>query len=196
MLVVGLTGGIGSGKTAASDYFKVLGIDVIDADIASRVVVELGQPALAAIAEHFGSDVLLTNGELNRAALREKIFTDPQQKQWLEDLLHPLIGAEIDRQLAAVTSPYALFVSPLLLETQQSLRCDRIIVVDVDVATQVKRASSRDNNSEAMIRNIINSQMSRADRLSRADDIVSNSGSLAELHQQIDRLHQRYLKLV
>ena len=196
MLVVGLTGGIGSGKTAASDYFKVLGIDVIDADIASRVVVEPGQPALAAIAEHFGSDVLLTNGELNRAALREKIFTDPQQKQWLEDLLHPLIGAEIDRQLAAVTSPYALFVSPLLLETQQSGRCDRIIVVDVDVATQVKRASSRDNNSEAMIRNIINSQMSRADRLSRADDIVSNSGSLAELHQQIDRLHQRYLKLV
>ena len=196
MLVVGLTGGIGSGKTAASDYFKVLGIDVIDADLASRVVVEPGQPALAAIAEHFGSDVLLANGELNRAALREKIFTDPQQKQWLESLLHPLIGAEIDRQLAAVTSPYALFVSPLLLETQQSGRCDRIIVVDVDVATQVKRASSRDNNSEAMIRNIINSQMSRADRLSRADDIVSNSGSLAELHQQIDRLHQRYLKLI
>ena len=196
MLIVGLTGGIGSGKTAASDYFKVLGIDVIDADIASRVVVEPGQPALAAIAEHFGSDVLLANGELNRAALREKIFTDPQQKQWLENLLHPLIGAEIDRQLAAVTSPYALFVSPLLLETQQSGRCDRIIVVDVDVDTQVKRATSRDNNSEAMIRNIINSQMSRADRLSRADDIVSNSGSLAELHQQIDRLHQRYLKLI
>jgi len=196
MLVVGLTGGIGSGKTAASDYFKVLGIDVIDADLASRVVVEPGQPALAAIAEHFGSDVLLANGELNRAALREKIFTDPQQKQWLENLLHPLIGAEIDRQLAAVTSPYALFVSPLLLETQQSLRCGRIIVVDVDVDTQVKRATSRDNNSEAMIRNIINSQMPRADRLSRADDIVSNSGSLAELHQQIDRLHQRYLKLI
>src|SRR5210317_2236300 len=139
MLVVGLTGGIGSGKTAASDYFKVLGIDVIDADIASRVVVEPGQAALAAIAEHFGSDVLLANGELNRAALREKIFTDPQQKQWLENLLHPLIGAEIDRQLAAVTSPYALFVSPLLLETQQSGRCDHIIVVDVDVETQVKR---------------------------------------------------------
>jgi len=196
MLVVGLTGGIGSGKTAASDYFNVLGIDVIDADLASRVVVEPGQPALAAIAEHFGSDVLLTDGELNRAALREKIFTDPQQKQWLESLLHPLIGAEIDRQLAAVTSPYALFVSPLLLETQQSLRCDRIIVIDVDVDTQVKRATSRDNNSEAMIRNIINSQMSRADRLSRADDIVTNSGSLAELHQQIDRLHQRYLKLI
>ena len=196
MLIVGLTGGIGSGKTAASDYFKVLGIDVIDADLASRVVVEPGQPALAAIAEHFGSDVLLANGELNRAALREKIFTDPQQKQWLESLLHPLIGAEIDRQLAAVTSPYALFVSPLLLETQQSGRCDRIIVVDVDVDTQVKRATSRDNNSEAMIRNIINSQMSRADRLSRADDIVTNSGSLAELHQQIDRLHQRYLKLI
>jgi len=196
MLIVGLTGGIGSGKTAASDYFKVLGIDVIDADLASRVVVEPGQQALAAIAEHFGSDVLLANGELNRAALREKIFTDPQQKQWLESLLHPLIGAEIDRQLAAVTSPYALFVSPLLLETQQSGRCDRIIVVDVDVDTQVKRATSRDNNSEAMIRNIINSQMSRADRLSHADDIVSNSGSLAELHQQIDRLHQRYLKLI
>ena len=196
MLVVGLNGGIGSGKTAASDYFKVLGIDVIDADLASRVVVEPGQPALAAITEHFGSDVLLANGELNRAALREKIFTDPQQKQWLESLLHPLIGAEIDRQLAAVTSPYALFVSPLLLETQQSGRCDRIIVVDVDVDTQVKRATSRDNNSEAMIRNIINSQMSRADRLSRADDIVFNSGSLAELHQQIDRLHQRYLKLI
>lgn len=195
MLVIGLTGGIGSGKTAVSDRFESLGITIVDADLASRIVVEPGKPALAAISTHFGADLILADGNLNRAAMRQRIFADPAAKQWLESLLHPLIGKEIDRQLKNSTSPYTLLVSPLLLETSQRKRCDRILVVDVPVDVQIARASRRDNNDPTLIKSIIASQMPREERLNYADDVISNEGDLATLYQHVDTLHQKYLEM-
>lgn len=195
MFVIGLTGGIGSGKTAASDYFKQLGIDIVDADVAARVVVEPGTPGLNRITSHFGEDILLKTGELNRALLRQRIFSNPAEKKWLEELLHPLIAREIDRQLAETRSPYVIFVSPLLLETQQHQRCNRILVVDAQVDTQVERAAARDNNSADMIRAIIKNQMPREARLDRADDVLLNDADIDTLHRRIENLHRQYLEL-
>ncbi len=195
MFVIGLTGGIGSGKTAASDYFKQLGIDIVDADVAARVVVEPGTPGLNRITSHFGEDILLKTGELNRALLRQRIFSNPAEKKWLEELLHPLIAREIDRQLAETSSPYVIFVSPLLLETQQHQRCNRILVVDAQVDTQVERAAARDNNSADMIRAIIKNQMPREARLDRADDVLLNDADIDTLHKRIEILHRQYLEL-
>lgn len=195
MFVIGLTGGIGSGKTAASDYFKQLGIDIVDADVAARVVVEPGTPGLNRITAHFGEDILLKTGELNRALLRQRIFSNPAEKKWLEELLHPLIAREIDRQLAETSSPYVIFVSPLLLETQQHQRCNRILVVDAQVDTQVERAAARDNNSADMIRAIIKNQMPREARLDRADDVLLNDADIDTLHKRIEILHRQYLEL-
>ncbi len=195
MLVIGLTGGIGSGKTAVSDRLKSNGITIVDADIASRIVVEPGKPALAAISEHFGADMILADGNLDRAAMRQHIFADPAAKQWLESLLHPLIGAEIDRQIQNAKSPYVILVSPLLLETNQRQRCDRILVVDVPVDVQISRASARDNNTPELIKSIIANQMPREQRLGAADDVVSNDGDLASLYQHIDAMHEQYLTL-
>ena len=194
-LVIGLTGGIGSGKTAASDYLASKGADVVDADICARIVVETGKPALKKIAKHFGEDILLSSGELDRAKLRSIIFNSPEEKRWLESLLHPLIRAEIITQLNSSQSSYAIFVSPLLLETDQFKLCDRILVIDVPEALQLERASSRDNNDPEQIKRIIVSQIPRSDRLEKADDIVENSGDVAQLQQKLDTLHQRYLAL-
>lgn len=193
--VVGLTGGIGSGKTAASDYFHSLGIDVVDADVVARIVVNPETPALREIAKHFGNDILLSDGSLNRASLRQKVFANPTEKAWLENLLHPLIGQEIDTQLTNANSPYVIYVSPLLLESEQNYRCHRILVVDAPVELQVSRATLRDNNTESMIRRIVKQQMPRADRLERADDVLLNDSDLEALHKRIDRLHQQYLRL-
>lgn len=195
MFVVGLTGGIGSGKTAVSDYFHKLGVDVVDADVVARIVVNPGTPALKKIAQHFGNDLLLSDGSLNRAALRQKVFADPTEKAWLENLLHPLIGQEIDNQLANASSPYVIYVSPLLLESQQNYRCHHILVVDAPVELQVERATARDNNTESMIRRIVKQQMPRAERLQQADDILVNDGDLESLYANIDRLHQKFLRL-
>ena len=195
MFVIGLTGGIGSGKTAATDHFKTLGIDIIDADIASRVVVEAGTPALEKIAEHFGSGVLLADQSLNRAALRTKIFAESGAKQWLEALLHPLIADEILRALSTASSPYAIFVSPLLIESQQIALCDRILVIDVPEELQLQRTVSRDNNDEDQVKRIIATQASRQQRLDKADDIIENTQGLVELQEQIEDLHQRYLEM-
>lgn len=194
LFIVGLTGGIGSGKSAAARCFERLGITVVNADIASRKVVEPGMPALAAIAEHFGPDILLPDGQLDRAALRQRIFSDPAAKQWLEQLLHPQIGAWIWQQLRAATGPYAILESPLLLESTQHQRVDRILVVDVPEDVQVARATTRDSNSEAQIRAIMASQMPRAERLSRADDVIDNSGDIDNLQQQVAVLHDRYVQ--
>lgn len=194
MLTVGLTGGIGSGKSEVSRRFEALGITVADADIAARVVVEPGQPALKSISEKFGSSILSDDGSLNRALLRQKIFSQADDKAWLEALLHPLIAAEIQRQLDCATGPYRILSSPLLLETEQWRGVDRILVVDVDEETQVRRSCSRDSNSETQIRAIMAAQITRDDRLKPADDIIDNNGPIAALQQQIDRLHQQYLK--
>ena len=193
MLVVGVTGGIGSGKTAATDRFQALGITVVDADLASRVVVEPGRPALKAIAEHFGSGVIEPNGSLNRRALREIVFANPDERKWLERLTHPLIAQEILQQIQASRSPYTILASPLLLESGQSRMAQRVLVIDVPEDLQIERTTTRDNTNADGVKAIIAAQMKRADRLDKADDVIVNDKSLAELHAAVDALHQKYL---
>lgn len=193
MFVVGITGGIGSGKTAVSDRFAALGIHVVDADLASRAVVEPGRPALAEIAEHFGAEILGADGGLDRAALRARVFADEAERRWLEQLLHPRIAEEIRDGLASATSPYAMLVSPLLVEAGQAAFVNRILVVDVPVETQVERTMARDANSEEQVRRIVAAQASREDRLARADDVIVNDAGLDALDAAVAQLHERYL---
>lgn len=193
--IVGLTGGIGSGKSAVAALFINQGITVVDADIAARKVVEPGSPALAAIAEHFGEDLLQADGCLDRAALRAIVFDNENERLWLEQLLHPAIGQWISGQLANAQSPYAILESPLLLETSQHEMADRIIVVDVPQQLQIDRACSRDGNSPDQIKAIIAAQMSREARLEKADDVIDNSGELETLAGPVRALHQQYLEL-
>ncbi len=195
MLVVGLTGGIGSGKTAVSDRFAEHGIDIIDADLASRVVVEPGRPALDEIRKHFGDEMILEDGNMNRALMRERVFADPAERKFLEGLLHPLINREIERGIAAARSAYAILVSPLLFETGQDRYAQRILVIDVPLELQIRRTMARDNNTEAQVRNIINAQTDRETRLSRADDIIVNDADLDTLTARVDALHARYLEI-
>jgi dephospho-CoA kinase len=193
--ILGLTGGIGSGKSAAAQCFVDLGIHLVDADNAARWVVEPGRPALAKIAEHFGADVLQADGTLDRAALRELIFKDPQQRVWLEGLLHPLIREEIRQYLARAESPYAILVSPLLLETSQHQMVQRVLVIDVPEAVQIERTVLRDKTNEAQVRAILEAQASREERLSRADDVIVNDRDPAWLKSEVERLHHFYLTL-
>ncbi|UJJ32445.1 dephospho-CoA kinase [Halopseudomonas maritima] len=196
-MIIGLTGGIGSGKTAAANRFAAAhGIHVVDADQKSRVVVEPGRPALAHIVDRFGDAMLLGDGTLNRAALRETVFAAPEQRQWLEQLLHPLIRDEIITDLRSATSPYALLVSPLLVESGQNSLTSRIIVVDVPEAMQLARTVQRDAVPEAQVRAIMQAQAQREERLRHADDVLTNNSDLAALHAQVDALHTRYMELL
>ena len=195
-LIIGLTGGIGSGKSAAATRFEQAhGIHVVDADIKSRVVVEPGRPALASIVDRFGDAVLQADGSLNRAVLRERGFQHPAERQWLEQLLHPLIRDEIVADLASAASPYALLVSPLLVESGQHRMTQRVLVVDVPEALQIARTTARDNVPEQQVRAILQAQAQREERLRHAHDVISNDQDLAALHAQVDALHQRYLDL-
>jgi len=191
--VVGITGGIGSGKSAVTERFESLGITVVDADLASRVVVEKGKPALKAIAEHFGNEVIGRTGELDRAALRSKVFSDDAARLWLEKLTHPLIGKEILAQLEASTSPYTILSSPLLLETSQGELSDCTVVVDVPQEVQLQRTMARDSNDEAQVRRIMAAQMSREQRLELADIVIDNSGRLEKLDGIVAELHEDFL---
>ncbi len=192
-LVIGVTGGIGSGKSAVTRCFEALGIAVVDADVAARVVVEPGGAALAAIAEHFGKDIITPDGALDRAALRQRVFSDADERLWLEKLTHPLIGEEIRRQLIAASSPYAILSSPLLLETSQKELVDCVVVVDVPEEVQLQRAAQRDANSEDQIRRIMAAQMQREQRLELADIVIDNSRPLAELDGVVGELHKEFL---
>jgi dephospho-CoA kinase len=192
---LGLTGGIGSGKTAATDEFARLGITVVDADLASRAIVTPGRPALQLIAERFGSGILLADGQLDRRALREIVFADPDQRRWLEALTHPLIAIEIREQLAAATSAYAILSSPLLFESQQSRMTHRTLVIDCPEELQLARAMRRDGATETGIQAIMAAQLSRQARLERADDVIVNDQGLDFLQQQIGNLHQGYSRL-
>ena len=189
-MIIGLTGGIGSGKTAVSDTFEELGIAVVDADLASRVVVEKGKPCLEEITKHFGSEILTENEELDRAKLREIIFQSEEEKYWLESLLHPAIARQIQDELSASTSPYTILVSPLLLETNQKDFCDKVLVVDVPVELQMERTLKRDGVSEQQVKSIIKAQISREKRLELADEIIVNDGSLEDLQLAVKNLHQ------
>lgn len=192
-MIIGLTGGIGSGKTAVSDSFEALGIDVVDADLASRVVVQKGKPCLLKIAQHFGEDILTKEAELDRAKLREIIFKSEEEKNWLESLLHPAIANQIQDELNASKSPYTILVSPLLLETNQKDFCSKVLVVDVPVETQVERTLKRDGVSKEQVQAIINSQISRNDRLNLADEVIVNDGTLEDLEITVKILHEKFL---
>ena len=192
MRTIGLTGGIGSGKSAASHLFEKLNVPVIDADQVARDVVEPGQPALAIIREHFGPDVITTDGELNRRWLRQIVFDHPAERIWLESLLHPLIRQNILDWLARQQQhTYVLLTSPLLMETDQHQLVDAIIVVDVPEALQLQRTCQRDDINPEAAQKIISSQIKRADRLARADFILDNSADLYQLEQQVFALDQQ-----
>lgn len=194
-LTVGLTGGIGSGKTTVSNLFRQLGADIIDADEIARALVSKGSPHLAAIREHFGAGILDTDGNLDRRTLREKVFQDPAARQWLESLLHPAVRQAITEQLQQSTAPYAMVVIPLLVESGSYPFLDRIAVVDIPEAMQIERTVSRDDSSAELVEKILASQASRQQRLAHADDVIDNSGTPEALAQQVNLLHERYLTL-
>lgn len=198
MLIIGLTGGIGSGKTAASDWFAAQGITVVDADVVAREVVAVGQPALIEIQQTFGDWALLSDGTLNRAALRQHVFDHPEDRKKLEQITHSRIYASMSTQLQAATSPYVILVSPLLLESGKAglaSLCQRILVIDVSEAVQRERAGTRDGQTPESIDRIIAVQIARQDRLAMADDIVVNDGELDHLYAQLQVKHDQYLNL-
>lgn len=194
MYVVAITGGIGSGKTTIANQFAALGIEVVDADLIAREVVAPGTPALAAIVNHFGAEMLTEQGLLDRRALRERIFSDPAAKFWLNALLHPIIRSEMLRQCAAVSSPYCLLVVPLLVENRLTELADRVLVIDVDEATQIERTCRRDGVSREQAQAILASQANRSERLAMADDVLDNqSGTTETIRARILALHETYL---
>lgn len=193
--VVGVTGGIGSGKTTVTDAFARLGIEVIDADVIAREVVAPGSEALDAIAVHFGEQALTAAGELNRAWLRQQVFANDGHKQWLNQLLHPRIRDSIVTQLGAAQSPYAILSAPLLLENKLTYLTQRVLVIDVSEDTQLARTMARDSNDEAQVRAIMQAQMPRSERVAQADDVLNNDGSLQDVYDQVARLHSQYLQL-
>ncbi len=193
--ILGLTGGIGSGKSAVAQHFITLGVHCVDADHAARWVVEPGKPALAAITEHFGPQVLQANGELDRAALRALIFQAPEERRWLEALLHPLIGAEIMTSLASAQSPYAILESPLLIESGQHKLTQRVLVVDAPEQLQLQRTMLRDQASQEQVEAILKAQALREERLKHADDVLLNDRDLPWLQSEVERLHRFYLTL-
>jgi len=200
MFIVGLTGGIGSGKTAASDYFAKKNITVVDADRVSRLVVKPGSDALKIIVEHFTAEhpnktLLNRDGSLDRKALRKIVFDNPSERLWLESLLHPLIASEIERQLQASLSPYTLLVSPILFESGQNLYVQRSLVIDTPESLQISRTALRDNTDESGVKAIMKAQSSREKRCELADDIVLNNASLESLYKKLDGLHAHYLTL-
>ncbi|WP_081135458.1 dephospho-CoA kinase [Halomonas sp. BC2] len=193
-MIIGLTGGIGSGKSTVARAFGELGVGWVDADDIAREVVMPGEPALAAIAQRFGQQVLDADGGLNRAALRQIVFSDPEQRRWLESETHPRIRERLQLRLKALAlnSPYVLLVSPLLFESGQDALVQRTLVVDVTEELQRSRTLARDGVSEAQVRAILAAQLSRQERLSRAHDVIDNSGSLEHLQHQVVTLHRRY----
>ena len=194
--IVGLTGGIGSGKTTVANLFAEYGIEIVDADIIARDVVSIGSPALSHISAHFGADFIQADGQLDRVLLRKQIFSNEADKLWLNNLLHPLIRAQLIEQMQNAQSAYCLLVAPLLIENNLTMLVNRVLVVDVSESTQISRTTTRDNNSVTQVQAIITSQVSRKIRQSHADDILNNDNQLLEeLKVSVANLHQHYLIL-
>ncbi|MEC7471477.1 MAG: dephospho-CoA kinase [Pseudomonadota bacterium] len=193
--LVGLTGGIGSGKTLVSDTFAQLGVDIVDADIIARDVVAPGSEGLGALVEHFGSDIVTASGELNRAALRELVFSNEEEKAWLNTCLHPRIRQAMQQAAANVNSSYGILAVPLLIENDLTGMVDRVAVVDCPEDMQLARAMQRDGSSETIIRNIIASQATREQRLAVADDVIDNSLTPEHTCEQVKALHATYQAL-
>ena len=194
-LRIGLTGGIASGKSTVAQRFAELGVPVIDADTAARAVVAQGKPGLAAVSERFGPRVLAKNGGLDRRALRDLIFGDPGLRRDLEAILHPLIRADMEQSAELAVGPYVVMDIPLLVEGGSRDRVDRVLVVDVEEAVQLQRVVARDGCTEQQARAILASQASRSARLAAADDVLLNTGTVTDLRQAVDHLHERYLRL-
>ena len=194
MFVVGLTGGIGSGKSAATAIFEDLGIDVVDADLASREAVLPGSKALDQIQKKFGNEILLEDQSLNRARLREIIFDNSEDKTWLEQLLHPEIRHIIQSKLENSSSEYVILVSPLLFETDQHEFCNTTILIDSSLNSQVSRTSKRDSVSEDSVKKIISAQMSRDDKLKIAEIVINNDDSLEQLESNVKKVHENLIK--
>jgi dephospho-CoA kinase len=194
-LRIGLTGGIASGKSTVARRFAELGVPVVDADVAARDAVAPGTPGLARVIERFGPGVVAENGALERRTLRELIFDDPGSRRDLEAILHPLIRAAMDHSAATAAGPYVVMAIPLLIESSAHGRVDRILVVDVDESIQLQRVQARDGGSLDQARAILASQAGRAARLAAADDVILNSGTVTDLRQAVDRLHEKYLRL-
>ncbi|MFC3025340.1 dephospho-CoA kinase [Vibrio zhugei] len=195
-LVIGVTGGIASGKTTVANLFhEQFAIDIVDADVVAREVVALGSDGLTQITEHFGSQILHGDGSLNRARLRDCIFSNEHEKQWLNQLLHPMIRQRMQERLREVTSPYALLVVPLLIENQLQSLVQRILVIDVPEAVQIERTMQRDGITAEQAQAILASQATREERLSHADDVIQNHLPGNPLLPQVTQLHQAYLAL-
>ncbi|MGL6122613.1 MAG: dephospho-CoA kinase [Shewanella sp.] len=193
--IVGLTGGIGSGKTTVANLFAEEGICLVDADIIARDVVAQGSKGLEAIVSHFGIEMLTASGELDRATLRQRIFSHPEEREWLNQLLHPMIRQEMLLQVEKATSDYVIMVVPLLFENGLDSLVNRTLVVDISPELQINRTIKRDNVDASQVNNIMNSQCSRDEKLARADDIIDNQAEISTLKQQVRVLHQHYLQL-
>lgn len=197
-MIIGLTGGIGSGKSTVARAFETLGAAWVDADDVAREIVLPGEPALVAIKQHFGDQVIHQDGTLNRAALREIVFKHPEQRQWLESVTHPTIRARLLQHLSQFEKqgePYVLLVSPLLFESGQNELVSRCLVVDVPQSIQISRTQLRDGMSESQVHAILAAQLSREQRLAKADDVIDNSGDHASMMEQVARLDVRYRQL-
>lgn len=195
MLVVAITGGLGSGKTQVSHLFKQEGVPYIDADTIARKLTSQGGDAYTAIRQHFGHIILQPNGDINRQTLRKIIFAQPEQKEWLEKLLHPLINRRMKEQIAQSNAPYCVVEIPLLAESGKKDWVDRVLVIDCPSKSRIERVKSRDNLSETEIKTILESQVTRSERLAIADEVLENTGSLKELREKVKHLHDYYLHL-
>lgn len=190
---VGLTGGVASGKTTVANLFQALGASVIDTDLLAREVVAPGTPLLAEVAAHFGPGILAADGSLDRRQLRERVFADDAERRWLEERLHPAIRRLTDERCESATGPYCLVVIPLLVETGGRNRFDRVLVVDCDPDLQLARLMARDGMTREAARRMLAAQVSREERLSAADDVIRNEGDLAQVRDQVERLHREYV---
>jgi len=196
VLTIGLTGGIASGKSSVASQFAALGVPSIDTDLIARELVIPGQAALRDIVEHFGAHALLADGQLDRAWLRQRIFNDAQERAALNALMHPRIRTRVGNELGKLTSPYAIIVIPLLVENQNyDDLVQRVLVVDLNEAEQLRRLMTRDGIDATQARAALSAQASRAQRLARADDVIDNHGTTDQLAAQINRLHEHYTQL-
>jgi dephospho-CoA kinase len=194
-MIIGLTGGIGSGKSAAANFFQKEGITVIDADYLAREVIEQDTPGFKRIVDYFGSDVISDDGSIDRGKLRKIVFDNHLKKKALESITHPLVRELMGKKIAAAKSPYSIIMVPLIFETKSMSAYDRILVIDCDSALQLKRATSRDKSPKELIQKIIDSQCSREERLSIANDVIPNNDSLENLQSRSLEMHKFYLGL-
>jgi dephospho-CoA kinase len=195
MLKIGLTGGIGSGKSTVCRLFAEFGIPIVDADLIARQLVEPGQPALSIIADTFGREMLNQDGSLNRARLRDAVFTDADKKRELDGIMHPLVYAQIAAEVNTLTADYCVIAVPLLLESKNPYAVDRVLLIDCPVDLQIARVTARDKLTRQQVQAIIDSQMSRQERLSKADDVIENIAGPEQLAEQVKRLHNSYTLL-